>query len=933
MENNLKDMIKNLKAKTSKMLEVEPKSYGDDEEKTVQKTKKEAPKKEALKKTILEENPSGKAMVDDIEARIAKFYLDKEEKISALEKEESLKGDTITKKISDSEYKSVISGIKVDTEEDEEENIGRRVLREFMLDDDDFENEGATDMGMKATEDESDTFVDIASNSTSESKEKAEEVVEDETFDTVVDIVSNSDPIDIVKLPKAPNKENDTDNTKERLEKMIGATSKLSKSVEKSKNDKKVVEKELGNVETTTQNVEIPTEDVEKSLGVSKKVEKDTKKSVKTKAVSTSKSKKVEKSTEKTLATKKASVEKKSSKKESKKVEEIKPKEELVKENEPNDKKVEDVIAQNNTRVETIIEPNEKVVEEPICDLPSFEPAVALYGSDEHISENKNGLGVAVHSKEVEVGDKHLNSDIHNATPSSMVVPMGEEEVLSEPEKFVKEVESIHTMSGVESTYKPEQKKPMKVLFVVTECQPFVATGGLADVAGSLPKAIAKEGVDIRVIMPLYGTIKDTYRSDFEFVGSYTVHLSWRQEYCGLFRYVSDGVTYYFVDNERYFKRDNLYGYFDDGERFAYFCKAVVEGLPSLDFFPNIIHCNDWQSALVSTYLKTGSWSDNRYYHIKNIYTIHNVEYQGVYGMENLGDLFGVDLGHAHDLEYDGNINLTKGAIQLGDKVTTVSHSYCDNLKQPYCSRGLHHIIYRNEYKLSGIMNGVDNDFYNPETDEVIACNYSINDLSGKAECKKAWQEELGLPVDPDTPLISMVTRLVSHKGLDLITRILEDLVQDDIQFVIVGTGDQRFIDYFKYMEEKYPTKVRALVNKFSLEYARKNYAGSDIFLMPSKIEPCGISQMIASRYGAVPVVRETGGLKDSIKDFGCEGGGNGYTFANYNSEDLKYQVKRAIADYRNPSEWSKKVHTVMGINFGWEKSAKEYVQLYESVM
>lgn len=559
-----------------------------------------------------------------------------------------------------------------------------------------------------------------------------------------------------------------------------------------------------------------------------------------------------------------------------------------------------------------------------------------FYGSDEHneVRSEEKAKEVTLLVKEVEVGDKNLNKDIANATPSSKVVPMGEDKTLSEEEKFIKEMELIYTMFGVEGKYKPtnldDQKK---ILYVVTECQPFVATGGLADVAGSLPKAIAGLNMDIRVIMPLYGNIKDIYRQDFEFLGNFTVHLSWRQEYCGLFRYYSDGVTYYFVDNERYFKRDNLYGYFDDGERFAYFCKAVVEALPHLDFFPDIIHCNDWQSALVPVYVKTGDWQDNRYRQIKHIYTIHNVEYQGVYGMENLKDLFGIDERYTHDLEYDGAINLTKAAIQLSDKVTTVSHSYCDNLKQPYCSRGLHHIIYRNEYKLSGIINGIDYNFYDPATDETIAYNFDINHLEGKRKCKKAWQEELGLPVDPDTPMLSMVTRLVSHKGLDLITRIMEDLLKEDIQFVIVGTGDQRFIEYFRWLEDKYPTKVRALVDKFSLEYARKNYAGSDIFIMPSKIEPCGISQMVASRYGTVPVVRECGGLKDTITDFGCEGGGNGYTFTNYNSDDLKYQLKRAISDYHDKDGWLQKMNTIMQIDFSWNKSAEEYVDLYKSLL
>lgn len=527
-----------------------------------------------------------------------------------------------------------------------------------------------------------------------------------------------------------------------------------------------------------------------------------------------------------------------------------------------------------------------------------------------------------------EMGDINLNKDIANAVPT--IDAITEEN----SNQKVDDMEVIYTIFGVQKKKVEKMDNETKVLYVTSECLPFVATGGLADVAGSLPKAINKSsGVDVRVIMPLYGKIKSEWGDKLEYICNFTVHLSWRQEYCGLFKYTLDGVTYYFVDNERYFKRNSLYGFYDDGERFAYFCKAVVEGLPMLNFFPDIIHCNDWQSALVSTYIKTGNWSDFRYYKIKNIYTIHNVEYQGIYGMENLKDLFGIDYRFKNDLDYNGDINLTKAAIQFCDKFTTVSNSYCDNLKQPYCSRGLNHIIVRNEYKLSGIINGIDLDFYNPATDSVIYKNYDINSLDDKVYNKKILQDELGLPVDARTPLIGMATRLVSHKGLDLVTKILENLLTKDVQFVIVGTGDQRFIDYFKYLENKYPTKVRALVDKYSNENARKLYSACDIFLMPSKIEPCGIGQMIASRYGAIPIVREVGGLKDTIRDFGCAGGGNGYTFANYNPNDLEFQINRAISDYRDEVEWKRKMKTVMAVDFSWENSARKYIDLYKSLV
>lgn len=824
-------MVKNLKAKTGKALQEEPKS--------VAKTKRleeSVSKNESKQDKHIDESIS--SMLGDIDLKIAEFYKKKQAKIDNLEKNEDTHAETIVKKSNNvpSDFDSVISGIKIDTDsaEEEDDNIGRRVLKEFALNDEDFE-----------TEEESNVIGVEPRN-------------KDEEFDVLLDIASNGD--------------------KEVEEKLIEMNEE--KSTQQKSN--------MGTISSLVKNISTTNTTADK------------KKTKKAEPKATEKSE--TKSTKK--ATTKAEVTKEAKSKTSKK---------------PVVKKEKGTLVLTKTEIADLVE-----------DILKEDNENVLEGVKEEVNRIEHTKEITAEPKTEEVKEEIVESkEIEN---------VDEKEVLK-GEEIKEGVEPISTPQipqiDLTADYMKEavDESKIKVLYVVTECQPFAATGGLADVAGSLPKAIVKEGVDIRVIMPLYNSIKNKYQFEFEYMGNFTVHLSWRQEYCGLFRYVEDGVTYYFVDNERYFKRDNLYGYFDDGERFAYFCKAVVEGLSHLDFFPDIIHCNDWQSALVPVYLKTTDWQDERYNRIKKIYTIHNVEYQGIYGMENLGDLFGIDGNHASDLDYDGNINLTKGAIELSDKVTTVSRSYCENLKQPYCSRGLHHIIYRNEHKLSGIINGVDNDFYNPMTDKEIACNFDKNCKQNKIKCKKAWQEELGLPVDPDTPLIAMVTRLVSHKGLDLVTRILEDLLKQDIQFVIVGTGDQRFIEYFRYMEGKYPTKVRALVNKFSLEYARKNYAGSDIFLMPSKIEPCGISQMIASRYGSVPIVRETGGLKDTINDFGCEGGGNGYTFANYNSDDLKYQINRAIKDFHDKTEWEKKMDIVMSGDFGWENSAKEYVRLYESVM
>ncbi len=503
-----------------------------------------------------------------------------------------------------------------------------------------------------------------------------------------------------------------------------------------------------------------------------------------------------------------------------------------------------------------------------------------------------------------------------------------------EKKQVAKLIEEKTAKNSSLTTKQEVVSKKLKVLFVASECQPFIATGGLGDVIGSLPKEIAKNSeIDIRVALPLYKNIKETYINKLEFIGNFTTHLAWRQEYCGIFKLNQDGVIYYFIDNERYFNREKPYGFYDDGERFAYFCKSIVEGLPTMDFFPDIIHCNDWQSALVSSYIKTGNWQDLRYYNIKNIYTIHNVEYQGIYGMENLGDLFGIDYKFKNFVEYNGDINLTKAAIQFSDKFTTVSESYCDNLKESYCSGGLNYIIIRNDSKLCGIMNGIDYDFYNPKTDKYIYYNYDANDIEGKLKNKTSLQKELNLKVDKDIPLIAVVSRLVSHKGIGLLTKVLDTVLEKDVQLIVVGTGDMRYIDYFNGLQARHQDKVRVFVDRYYGDMARKAYASSDLFLMPSKIEPCGISQMIASRYGSIPIVREVGGLKDSIKDFGCEGGGNGYTFTNYNPNDLYYQICKALEDYKNKDLFKQRVKKVMQQDFSWKNSAKKYIDLYKSLV
>lgn len=483
---------------------------------------------------------------------------------------------------------------------------------------------------------------------------------------------------------------------------------------------------------------------------------------------------------------------------------------------------------------------------------------------------------------------------------------------------------------------KEELTDKTKVLFVVSECLPFCATGGLADVAGGLPKYVAKNSnTDIRVMLPMYSDIPQEYRKDFKFVGNINVPLSWRSVYCGVFSYQLDGVTYYFLDNEYYFKRGGgIYSYFDDGERFAFASRAVLEVLPLINFIPNLIHCNDWQFALVPIYLKTLYANNNLYNGIKTIFTCHNTEYQGKFDLGSLTDLFGLEQKHKSLVEYNGGINLVKGAVVCCDKFTTVSPSYAKEILSPEHSNGLDAILKNNAYKTVGILNGIDYSLYNPETDKILFKNYSVKSYEVKKENKLAIQKEYGLKVDAEAPMISMVTRMAKHKGLDLIKEIFERLLNQHstLQLVVVGNGEAEYENYFKYLKGKYPDRVNAKICYSNTE-ARKVYASSDIFVMPSKSEPCGISQMVASRYGSVPIVRETGGLKDSIKDFGCPGGGNGYTFANYSTNDLMYSINRALKDYQDNNSWQEKIKTCMNTDFSWNVSAKEYAKLYNEIL
>lgn len=471
----------------------------------------------------------------------------------------------------------------------------------------------------------------------------------------------------------------------------------------------------------------------------------------------------------------------------------------------------------------------------------------------------------------------------------------------------------------------------MKVLYVTSEALPFAASGGLADVAGSLPRALRTRLIGCRVVLPLYESVPQELREGMTFLGSLSVPVAWRRQYCGVFEAKHNGVIYYLLDNQYYFKRAGLYGHYDDAERFAFLARAALEMLTLIDFKPDIIHANDWQTALTPVYYRLFYAGREGFENIKTVYTIHNIQYQGKYGMEILEDVFGIPQSARELVEYDGCVNLMKGAIEVADRITTVSPTYAEEIRDPWFSHGLDSILRLREDKLCGILNGIDTDSYNPQTDPDIYAHYSAEDPSGKAENKRALQERLNLPVRADVPLIGMVTRLVSHKGLDLVKYILDELLSEDIQMVILGSGDWVYENFFREVQGRYPQKF-CYCTGFVPELARKIYAGADIFLMPSKSEPCGLAQMVACRYGTIPVVRETGGLKDSIRDCG-DGEGMGFTFKTYNANDMLYAIHRSLGAYANKHDWPILVKRAMETDFSWGRSANEYIRLYRSLV
>ncbi|WP_340030574.1 glycogen synthase GlgA [Paenibacillus sp. FSL K6-1122] len=474
----------------------------------------------------------------------------------------------------------------------------------------------------------------------------------------------------------------------------------------------------------------------------------------------------------------------------------------------------------------------------------------------------------------------------------------------------------------------------MNILFAAAEVHPFIKTGGLADVIGALPFALKKSGADVRVIMPKYKGIPDEYKDALQPVITTDVPLGWRRPYCGIEMLVHDGIPVYFVDNEYYFGRDGVYGYMDDGERFAFFNRAVLEVLPQIEFKPDVLHSHDWHAGMIPLVLEAHYRHDPFYSDIRTVFTIHNLLYQGVFPHELFSDILELDDRYftVDGAEYYGNVNFLKAGIVYADHVTTVSPTYAQEVQTSYYGYGLDGLLSSLGDRFSGIVNGIDTKSYNPATDTKIPVKYRTS-LSKKTENKIELQKELGLPVRPDVPLMVMVTRLVDSKGLDLVCRILDELLYyDDIQFAVLGTGEPMYEHWFREAANRYPLKMSAQIT-FNDGLSRRFYAGSDIFLMPSRFEPCGISQLLALRYGSVPLVRETGGLNDTVQAYNeFTGEGNGFSFTIFNAHDMMSTIRRAEEIYKQPEHWKKIVKNAMGGEYSWNVSAEEYMDIYRRI-
>lgn len=480
-----------------------------------------------------------------------------------------------------------------------------------------------------------------------------------------------------------------------------------------------------------------------------------------------------------------------------------------------------------------------------------------------------------------------------------------------------------------------DSSKKMQIVFASAECAPFVKTGGLGDVAGSLPAALVRAGAEVIVMVPKYATIKDEYKAQMEHFSDFYVSLGWRNEYCGLEKLEHDGVTYMFIDNERYFARDYPYGFFDDGERFAFFSKAITESLQHLPagFECDILHCNDWQTALAPVFLREFYQGLPLYDRVKTVFSIHNVAFQGQFSDTVMEDILGV--AHipaaASQLRCDAcSINYMLGALRYADAITTVSPTYANEIQTPEFGEGLDGVLRERSYALQGILNGIDVEGFDPATDKRIAANYTVEDRSGKAVCKAKLQEELGLEVRDDRPLMVMVTRLTRQKGMDLVMYALDRILAGGVQVAVLGTGDRDYEDGLRYFQDKYPGTMAARI-EFDPALSQRMYAAADMFLMPSKFEPCGLSQIIAMRYGTLPIVRETGGLKDTVIPYNeFTGEGTGFSFSNFNGDEMGDAVFRAARLFwDNREAWNQLVTQAMSQDFSWTRSADKYLDLY----
>ena len=471
----------------------------------------------------------------------------------------------------------------------------------------------------------------------------------------------------------------------------------------------------------------------------------------------------------------------------------------------------------------------------------------------------------------------------------------------------------------------------MKVLICASEGAPFAKTGGLADVIGALPKALKQKGVDARVIMPYYKKIKEKQIAYYK--GYAYVRIGSRMEYVGIFHAVHEGIDFYFVDNDRYFYRDTFYGFGDDGERFAFFDFAVLEALRVIDFFPDILHCNDWQTGLIPYIKKANYYSYYEYNRIKTVYSIHNIQYQGIYPMDIMQILF---MPYSNSLEFEGCVNFMKAAIMESDAITTVSPTYKDEVLTDYYGYKLNNILGLRYYDFHGIINGIDVAKFDPQTDKHIYTNYDISTVTkGKKDNKKKLLKEFGLDSTEDVPVFGLVSRLVDQKGVDLLMPIIDEVIQhSNAKFILMGSGEKVYEDFFRNTEAKYPDRFKCFIG-YSDPIAQKIYAGTDIFLMPSKFEPCGLGQMIAMRYGTLPLVRETGGLKDTVLPYNqYEKTGTGFTFTNFNAHDLKEVMFLAIDTYNNKkTDWKKLVQQAMEKDYSWESSALVYINLFKKLI